>query len=99
MQKPQIAPIELIIRQITFAGNHSLNQNVPQALDDLIASGGAARAGPDQMPLTVASVLWTRSSRSLLARQKAVFMPSHLCDAVVSNRSEAVGNVKKATLG
>lgn len=44
-RKIQIIPIELILRQITVAGSHALNQNVPQALDVLLASGMASR-GP-----------------------------------------------------
>ena len=35
----EISPFELFRRQITLAGSHSLNHNIPQALDGLLAYG------------------------------------------------------------
>ena len=37
--KIEVAPFELFRRQITLAGSHSLNHNIPQALDGLRAYG------------------------------------------------------------
>jgi len=38
--KIEISPFELFRRQITLAGSHSLNHNIPQALDGLNTFGG-----------------------------------------------------------
>jgi 2-desacetyl-2-hydroxyethyl bacteriochlorophyllide A dehydrogenase len=38
--KIEVAPFEMFRRQITLAGSHSLNHNIPQALDGLRAYGG-----------------------------------------------------------
>jgi 2-desacetyl-2-hydroxyethyl bacteriochlorophyllide A dehydrogenase len=54
-----IAPYELFRRQITLAGSHSLNHNIPQALDGLRAYGNdVARVVSHQMSLDeIADVL------------------------------------------
>ncbi|MHA6323632.1 alcohol dehydrogenase catalytic domain-containing protein [Roseivivax sp. CAU 1753] len=48
----EISPFELFRRQITLAGSHSLNHNIPQALDGLRAYGDdIARIVSHRMPL------------------------------------------------
>ncbi|MEP3298116.1 MAG: zinc-dependent alcohol dehydrogenase family protein [Pseudoruegeria sp.] len=49
----EIAPFELFRRQITLAGSHSLNHNIPQALDGLRTYGpDIARVVSHRMPLS-----------------------------------------------
>ena len=48
-----VAPFEIFRRQIRLAGSHSLNRNIPQALDILSQDGGAmARLVSHQLPLS-----------------------------------------------
>lgn len=49
----EIAPFELFRRQITLAGSHSLNHNIPQSLDALRDYGGdISRIVSHRMPLS-----------------------------------------------
>ena len=49
----EVSPFELFRRQITLAGSHSLNHNIPQALDGLRAYGNdIARVVSHRMPLS-----------------------------------------------
>lgn len=48
----EIAPFEIFRRQLTLAGSHSLNQNIPEALEVLAAHGPEmARVISDRVPL------------------------------------------------
>ena len=49
----QVAPFEIFRRQIRLAGSHSLNRNIPQALDILSSDDGTmARLVSHQLPLS-----------------------------------------------
>ncbi|SMY09196.1 alcohol dehydrogenase catalytic domain-containing protein [Flavimaricola marinus] len=67
----EIAPFELFRRQITLAGSHSLNHNIPQALDGLRAYGDdIARIISHQMPLSeIAEVFAGNGPKSSLKIQ------------------------------
>ncbi|MGB5560173.1 MAG: alcohol dehydrogenase catalytic domain-containing protein [Paracoccaceae bacterium] len=67
----EISPFELFRRQITLAGSHSLNHNIPQALDGLRAYGNdIARVVSHRMPLSeIAEVFGGNSPKGSLKIQ------------------------------
>ncbi len=69
--KIEIAPFELFRRQITLAGSHSLNHNIPQALEGLRAYGDdIARVVSHRMPLDdIAEVLGGNTPKGSLKIQ------------------------------
>ncbi|ANK94004.1 MULTISPECIES: zinc-dependent alcohol dehydrogenase family protein [Rhizobium] len=62
-QRISIAPFEIFRRQIRFAGSHSLNRNVPQALDVLRRDTGAmAQLVSHRLPLSEVLPFITKKS-------------------------------------
>ncbi|HMB46655.1 MAG TPA: alcohol dehydrogenase catalytic domain-containing protein [Afifellaceae bacterium] len=72
--KIEVSPFEVFRRQLTLAGSHSLNHNIPQALQTIADYGpDIARVVSHKMPLQdVASVLAAKPPRGSLKIQ-AVF--------------------------